>query len=288
MITVCSFIKLENDYIDEWLSYHISIGVDKFIIVDNNDGREDYPMTDYAITEANRKKVRFINKRNLKLDKNREMVEMYQMCSEGWVVFLDIDEFIELNGFSSINEWLSQQKFRDAANVRTDVISYGDNDIVQCNGNHMVRSRFTKISRKSSKFNNEVKAFIRAGIPNIKTLDDRGIRARGTKTVGVNGEEQPVNCVNYDFEDLSEVYIAAYPTKSLEEFCMTKIGRNKNFDEAMVDKYKEDYFAVNKKTKEKEEMFTYYINKRYFKDEKHYGMHSYANVYFGNGKSSDA
>ena len=40
---ICAFMKRENAYIDEWLKHHISIGIDKIILFDNNDNMEDYP-----------------------------------------------------------------------------------------------------------------------------------------------------------------------------------------------------------------------------------------------------
>ena len=288
MITACTTIKRENRYLDEWIAHHMSIGIDRFVIFDNNDNREDYPLSELLLRQVTQKNIKVINCRNKKLDFNYIVQEFCKACTTEWAVFLDVDEFIVLEEFDKLPKWLSKECFKDAVNIRVPVISYGDNDILYADGNYNVRSRFTKPAINSNKFNNAEKTFIRmTGIHgNESNLLKNGI-VNG-KTVYANGEEMHFNIKMPRMQYIKDIYVAAYPTKSLEEYCLVKVGRNRKYDENKIDEYKKQYFIVNKHSEEKETLFNELINKIYFGNEKHYGMHSYANVYFGDGKSTDA
>lgn len=37
-VFICCIAKNEDDYIEEWIDYHIKIGFDKIVIFDNNEG----------------------------------------------------------------------------------------------------------------------------------------------------------------------------------------------------------------------------------------------------------
>lgn len=282
-ITVCTFIKKENNYIDEWLSHHINIGVDKFIIYDNNDGREDYPMTEYVSQQVIQKKVKIIYKRNEHLDKNIELKNLYEMCYTDWMVFLGVDEFIKLNNGMNINDWLRQEKFSDATNIKISVRSFNDNNIIYCADNHNVISRFNQITFNRNPFNHCSKTIIRTKITDINELSEIGLKASNVKTVYCNGNVVNLNIVDFPLEDFSEIEIDAYPTKSLEEYCYMKVGRNKEYDEAMINRYKEKYFEINNITPEKEQMFDYFISKIYKNETPERMLYSYAEFNFGNG-----
>lgn len=282
-ITVCAFIKKENNYIDEWLSHHLSIGVDKFIIYDNNDGREDYPMTEYVSQQVMAKKVKIYNRRNEHLDKKTELKKLYEMCNTDWMILLGIDEFIKLNNRVTINEWLSQEKFSDITNIKISVRSFNDNELIYCNDNHNVISRFNQISFKKNPFNHCSKTIMRTHVDDIIDISDFGLKAPNIKTVYCDGNFTSINITDFALEDFSEIEIDAYPTKSLEEYCFIKVGRNLEYDEAKVKRYKEKYFEINNKTSKKEQMFDYFISKIYKNETTKRVLHSYAEFNFGNG-----
>ena len=99
--------KNENDYIQEWVDYHLGIGFDKIIICDNNEVGDDslYGILGNYIGSG---VVEIFDVRGLQCFQN----EVYDMFSSSndykWCAFIDIDEFIEIGEhFLDIKEYLS-------------------------------------------------------------------------------------------------------------------------------------------------------------------------------------
>lgn len=91
-LAVCCIIKDENEYLEEWLDYHVRIGVEHFFIYDNGSKSpvktfvQSLPWRD-AITVT---EMPGVNKH----------VKAYQHCLDHfggrsqWIAFIDMDEFI--------------------------------------------------------------------------------------------------------------------------------------------------------------------------------------------------
>lgn len=281
-ITVCSFIKQENNYIDEWLKHHIDIGVDKFIIYDNNDGRIDYPMTEYVSQQVLLKKVKIIYKRNELLNKEVEYKTLYKLCETDWMMFLDIDEFLILKNNININDWLSQEKFNNTYNILISQKCFDDNNIIYSDDNHLVRKKFKFYTYNNTRYNKYLKAIIKTHLQDIKCISDKGVIATSNiLTKYCNGNIYKVGFTKPINDDFSEIEVDVYPTKSLEEYCKIKIARNNKYDKEKIKEYKEKYFEVNKYTIEKDQLFDYFIQTIY--EEERERMHSYAIINFGNG-----
>jgi len=289
-ITLCAFIKKENSYIDEWVMHHMNIGVDKFILYDNNDGKEDFPMTELVSRLVMNKTIHIEYKRNTKLDLHAERMNMYKSCDTDWMMFLDIDEFLVLHKFDNVNDWLSKDKFKDSHNIIVSIKSFDDNDILYCVNNHNVRQRFKRICFKSNRFNHKVKPIIRCNV-DFYDIIPNGLVGKNIKTSYCDGKQYNINYIHPRIEVFDEIEIDAYPTKSLEEYCKIKVGRNK-FDIEKINIYKEKYFELNKHTLEKDKLFNQFIQETY-KNERidglhEYALHSYAEFNFGNGKPNNA
>jgi hypothetical protein len=98
-IAICLIIKDENEYLQEWIDYHRSIGIDHFFIYDN-ESKE--PVKD------NSKDV------TVKLwtdNIHASQCRAYKDCcinnsNYNYIAFIDTDEFIMLNGYSNIKDCL--------------------------------------------------------------------------------------------------------------------------------------------------------------------------------------
>ena len=93
-IAICAVAKCENDYINDWVNYHINLGVDKIYIYDNND--EAYEPLESRIIE-NIDKVEIIKIPGLKEFQVAKYNEFYNTHNYSWNIFIDIDEYIILN-----------------------------------------------------------------------------------------------------------------------------------------------------------------------------------------------
>ena len=49
MIVICALAKNEEDYVNEWVKFHLNIGFDKIYIYDNGE-RKSHPISDYIHT----------------------------------------------------------------------------------------------------------------------------------------------------------------------------------------------------------------------------------------------
>lgn len=105
-VSICSIFKNEAKYFEEWLEYHVMIGVEHFYLY-NNFSEDDY----HKILE------KYIKNGLVTLVEwpvPQGQVTAYMDCfqknkSESqWICFLDLDEFICLYEKTDIKEWLKK------------------------------------------------------------------------------------------------------------------------------------------------------------------------------------
>ena len=89
--------KLENNYVNELVDYYRNIGVDKFILGDNND-KDSERLADVLKKEIDEGLVDildFTGRRKHQTDFFKDSYEMYKdKCR--WISFYDFDEFLEI------------------------------------------------------------------------------------------------------------------------------------------------------------------------------------------------
>jgi hypothetical protein len=91
-LAICCIIKDENEYLEEWISYHLKTGVQHFYIYDNESST---PIND-TLSELNLLKYATVTR----IDGKAKQVEAYAHCLSNfgpecaWIAFIDIDEFI--------------------------------------------------------------------------------------------------------------------------------------------------------------------------------------------------
>ena len=101
---VCTCARGENDYIEEFVNHYLNLGFDKIILCDNNDDDSlESILKDYIVNDT----VEIFNCRGF----GSFQVQFYSMfCSEGnykWCAYFDADEFLELNVYSNIKDFLN-------------------------------------------------------------------------------------------------------------------------------------------------------------------------------------
>jgi hypothetical protein len=107
-ICICGMFKNEAKYLDEWIKYHLVIGVDHFYLYNNNS--EDnfieilQPYIDKGIIDL------------IDWPFNHSQMDAYKDCYDknrtitNWLTFIDIDEFICPIANDNIKSWLSSYK----------------------------------------------------------------------------------------------------------------------------------------------------------------------------------
>lgn len=129
---LCCIGRLENQYIREYVEYNKALGFTNICLYDNNrDGEEDFHdvIGDY------------INNGFVILKDYRNITEPCQFMAYNecyaeygdkydWIAFLDIDEFIFLNNYRSINEFLLDDRFKFYDKIHLNWLVFGDGDEV--------------------------------------------------------------------------------------------------------------------------------------------------------------
>lgn len=105
-VSICAIFKNEAPYLDEWIAYHLLVGVNHFYMYNNN-SEDDYlsPLQKYIDQGV----VTLIQ-----WPRNQAQMECYLDCIDrfsietNWLGFIDIDEFINPVDYSDIYSFLTR------------------------------------------------------------------------------------------------------------------------------------------------------------------------------------
>ncbi len=228
---LCACAKLENNYIAEWVEYHLALGFDHIAVCDNND--------DNSLEEI---LAEHIASGRVSVRDYRGRIKFQLACyndfygGDGaqydWVAFIDVDEFITFGSESecrSINDFLAKVP-ADADILALNWMVFGDNGQLRYAAERLVE-RFTTPAPLDMPINRHVKSIVRTGrdltfFHNPHLISD-------AKT-----PDAPVNAVDGDCNRLAivpklpfcepkygNIYLRHFQTKSIEEFIMTKVAR---------------------------------------------------------------
>lgn len=132
-IALVCIAKNEDNYIQEWINYHLKLGFDRIFIYEN----------DWDSNIENDKVTK------IKISGVRKQLECYNSFIKqnigkyDWVSFLDVDEFIVLKKHKTIKEFISD--YSEFNGVGINWVLFGDNNLSDVvDNNHSVIERFTK------------------------------------------------------------------------------------------------------------------------------------------------
>ena len=126
---MCTPIKKENLYIKEFVDYYRSYNVDKIFLYDNNDidGEHlEFVISNYVQSGF----VEIINFRG----KIKALYDMMNDCYKknflfyDWLIFYEIDEFINLKNFHDIKKFISLPKFNNCQTIQLNWLMHTDNN----------------------------------------------------------------------------------------------------------------------------------------------------------------
>ena len=144
-VCICTIGKLENNYINEFVEHYYNYGVDKIFLYDNNDINDEHFETKISYY-INNKFVQVLNYRGQK----KKQYKIYQKCYENnsrifdWLIFYDIDEFINLKNYRNIKRFLINKKFDKCQSIYLNWVLHTDNGLLYYD-NRTLHKRFTEI-----------------------------------------------------------------------------------------------------------------------------------------------
>lgn len=219
MVVTCA--KNENDYIREWIQHYLDLSFDKIIICDNNDDESLLEIiSDYIESGV----VEVFDCRGFKIFQSHIMS---MFCMNGhykWCGYFDCDEFLELNNFNNIKEYL---KDKEGECIAFNWVMYDCNGELQHNVGG-VKERFKQPFYPIFNIENSfVKCLMRGGHFKYADIENCG----GHLFICRNKQKIRYNFGGYHLMDLDgnnlqamlplrykEGYVKHYYTKSFEEW----------------------------------------------------------------------
>lgn len=243
-VVICAIAKNEHDYINEWVSHYVGLGIDHIYLYDNDDENKKY-IGDF-INDKYKNKVTIYNIRGKreKYLQHKVYNTFYHNHKFDWCLFVDIDEF--LFGVDNVHTFLSQEKFGSFNQIRILWKLFGDDDTISRDMRVGVKD-FFKEQKHDNKLEYQNKSFVRGGL-DIEIHSCHYVKLLvSCFPSGRECKSEKIEITNYDNEN---VYIHHYMTKTLKEFINQKLNRG----DAVWEKRAIDmsyYWRINKKTDEK-------------------------------------
>ena len=238
---ICAIARNEKKYIADFCNYHLNLGFDEIHIYDN--GQNDFSPTDKRII------VHPFTDCASKCPQIEAYKDFIKTVDYDWCAFIDIDEFITLDGYSTIREYLNTiDDTVSAVNLFEKL--YGDDDIIEpVDFNVPVYDRI-KIEHSSGLL--PIGKYICKKNSEIKFKNPHKLECSSKFKISLSDgtEVNQRRGIPFKPELFKNCYIRHYKTKTLSEFCDQKLNTPRVFDQ--TEKRTIDYFfKVNEKTQEK-------------------------------------
>jgi hypothetical protein len=141
---IVAIAKFEQDYIEEWVKYHLALGFDFIYLYDN----EDIPTYNKILTKyANKMKIIHCPGNNFKKPIQYKILDDFNnnyMHKDNitHVIHIDIDEFICLKIHSNIKSFINEYFIDDCAGIGIQWKIFGDSNNIK-KSKEPVTQRFT-------------------------------------------------------------------------------------------------------------------------------------------------
>jgi len=261
--------KMENKYIRELIEYYLKLGVEKFILGDNNlPNTEKFAdvIQDY-INDGTVDVIDLIGSTFGQSALNNLTYEKYNKKCK-WMLFLDFDEYLEVhfenNKSLVLKDFIENKIFDKCEAVLFNVLVHTDNNLVHYD-NRPLNVRFTE-PHYNLQANNLVKAIVRGNLNKTVFVDGKpnNTPVKGVEICDSKGRK----ITKYDSYFLIPPvfdygYLKHFTTKTAEEY-ITKIlkgtpgGHPHNIDDRV-----KIFFEYNKYSDEKMKIFENYFNKSF-------------------------
>lgn len=238
---ICAIARNEKKYIADFCNYHLNLGFDEIHIYDN--GQNDFSPTDKRII------VHPFTDFASKCPQLEAYKDFMETVDYDWCAFIDIDEFITLDGYSKINDYLSTID-KDVSAIKLFDKVYGDDGLITPKEENV--PVYDRIKNEYDGRFIVIGKYITKKIPNMSFKSPHKIASsENLKVVLSNGAVCDESKGRHYSPDLfKNCFIRHYHTKTLSEFCDQKLNTTRVFDQTK--KRTIDYFfQVNEKTPEK-------------------------------------
>ena len=253
-VAICAIGRLENRYAVEWVEHYKQLGVAHIYIYDNNrEGEEHFEdVLKTYIDEG------FVSVHPFTGSQKKAYEQCYNDFNSAydWIGFFDFDEFVEIQDGRKAADLLSGFDYADVVVLNWRTMT--DNGLLHYE-DKPVKERFTEGTGEDFQINRHVKSFVQTGISGISFNDPHCPNAPKLKVVNVHGiSVKQVPIQEQVIHDIAR--IDHYDTKTAEEW----INKNRrgwpDATKEIADRRRASaidiFFAINQRTKEKEEILS--------------------------------
>lgn len=128
--TICLLVKNENDYINEWLEWHLNLGFERIFIYEND---SEIPIRK-SINKEYKSYCEITNWNKGKYSGHMQ-IEAYTDCIKKhkyetkWMAFIDADEFIRPLNNENINDFLKD--YENYMGIYIEWLVYNANGLIK-------------------------------------------------------------------------------------------------------------------------------------------------------------
>ena len=260
-VAICAIARQENRYICEWLDYYKSIGVAKVFLYDNYHQGEErlidvvQPYIDEGFVELNDYH-----------DREFAQCPAYNDCYNrhgheyAWIGFFDIDEFLRFEG-KNIEDFMERYTAGSVLLVNWRLMT--DNGLVHYDP-RPVQERFTEPMKIDQRVkydfpeNRHIKSMVRGGLSSMSFTGHNPHCPKKPNLYCINAQGKRTEQSAFADIDHSLIWLDHYWTKTAEEWVNVKLSRGYHGDalytQQIIQQNDRNFFSVNKRTAEKEEM----------------------------------
>ena len=129
-VCLCTPLKKKNKYLAEFVQFYKQMGIDKIFLYDNNDANGEKlkdVVNDFI-------KSGFVEVSDWR-GKSQELAKMMHDCYQknnkeyDWLIFYEVDEYINLQNYKNIKTFLSEKKFEKCQKIYLNWVFHTDNDL---------------------------------------------------------------------------------------------------------------------------------------------------------------
>lgn len=241
--SICLIIKDENEYINEWLDWHIKIGFEHFFICDNE---SKIPIRESVIE----KYIPFCTFIDYPTIDGNTQVACYNYILDNygaltnWIAFIDTDEFIRIIDGRDINSFLKDYDKYDGLYIQW--ITYNANKIIKKDARPQ-REKFTSIINKKPSLTTG-KSIVR---PSRLTAMGSHFPSGILKNYNVvDSNFHKMKDAYAQFSKNNKIFVDHYFTRSYEEW-LEKRARGNVESKILGEKY-DEFFLYNPDMDEEE------------------------------------
>ena len=267
-VAICALAKNEDRYINEWVSYYLSLGVNHIYIYDNNDN--ETPVMK-SLKSTNVSVIPLYGYESLKSHGFQRGI--YLSCYKqfghlyDWIGFFDIDEFFTLNQDKSLDAYFSRPSFNRADIIHVNWKYYGDNDLVLYD-DRPVRERFKLPAPDGVRYaqtfpeNNHVKSWVKTN-RNFTEINAHTAWFANAMCVHTDGIVSDAHSCFHPYT-WNVAQVNHYGTKTIDEYIQRRILHNNRVCGAAPINAEQRirwFFNVNKHTEVKDKLVSFILSK---------------------------